>query len=154
MTQELMEDYRLLVADVYELAGTSRSTSEQLARRETCTAAQWHVMSVVSEEEFTAAAVARRLGLSRQAVQRVVNDLCDRGYLGSHGNPADRRAPLISLTPVGREVLTRLWTVSHQSRAQLLSESGLDRDDLQRARATLRRLLKAYEGTRENSSPE
>jgi len=104
-------------------------------------------MSVVSEEELTVAAAARRLGLSRQAVQRVANDLCDRGYLGSHANPADRRAPLIRLTPVGRDVLNRLWNVSHESRQRLLSTSGLDHEDLTRARATLQRLLQAYEKT-------
>jgi len=104
-------------------------------------------MSVVSEEELTVAAVARRLGLSRQAVQRVANDLRDVGYLESRANPGDGRAPLFSLTPRGRDVLTRLWNFSHQSRAQLLAKSGLDREDLQRARGTLQRLLQAYAGT-------
>jgi len=92
-------------------------------------------MSVVSEEELTVAAVARRLGLSRQAVQRVANDLRDVGYLESRANPGDGRAPLFSLTPRGR------------ARAQLLAKSGLDREDLQRARGTLQRLLQAYAGT-------
>ncbi|MGH3383638.1 MAG: MarR family winged helix-turn-helix transcriptional regulator [Nocardioidaceae bacterium] len=147
MTQELLEAYRLLVADVYELAGASRATSEQLARAEGCTAAQWHVMSVVSEEGLTVATAARRLGLSRQAVQRVANDLRDLGYVRSSTNPGDRRAPLIGLTRRGHGVLTRLWTASHESREQLLSSADLSPEDLLSARVTLRRLLRAYEQT-------
>ena len=41
--------YRLLVAEVYELAGRSRRTSDALARAAGQSVARWHLMSVVSD---------------------------------------------------------------------------------------------------------
>ncbi len=59
---EDLEVYRLLIADVYELAGQSRRTSESLARGLGQTAARWHVLSVLSDEPRSVATAARRLG--------------------------------------------------------------------------------------------
>lgn len=144
MSTELLESYRSLIADVYELAGVSRATSEDLARREGATAAQWHVLSVVSGGPMTVSAAARRLGLSRQSVQRVVNDLLESGDLRAAPNPADRRAPLIRLTAAGRRSLRRLFADSDADRADLLRRAGLSSADLDRARRALRRLILAY----------
>jgi DNA-binding MarR family transcriptional regulator len=144
MSQDLLDAYRMLVADVYELAGLSRATSEELARRHGRTAAQWHVMSVVSESEMTVAAAARRLGLSRQAVQRVVNDLLESGHLSARPDPDDRRAPLVTLTDEGRRTLRRLYDGSDTDRADLLGRAGVRPEELHQARTTLRRLIAAY----------
>jgi DNA-binding MarR family transcriptional regulator len=135
--------YRLLIADVYELAGASRASSESLARRHGCTAAQWHVLSVVSEAEMTVSAAAKRLGLSRQAVQRVANDLLRSGHLSARPNPADRRAPLVSLTEAGRTTLRRLFDGSDAARDALLQRSGVGLEDLQQARSTVQHLIAA-----------
>jgi DNA-binding MarR family transcriptional regulator len=140
----MLDSYRLLIADVYELAGVSRSTSEQLARRTGATAAQWHVLSVVSDEPLTVSAAARRLGLSRQSVQRVVNDLLASGDLRAAPDPDDRRAPLITLTAAGRRSLRRLFADSDANRAELLRRAGVSRAELDRARRSLRRLIDAY----------
>jgi len=72
---EASEQYRLLMADVYELAGLSRRTSEAIARELGQTVARWHVLSVLSAGPCTVPATARRLGLTRQGVQRVADDL-------------------------------------------------------------------------------
>lgn len=144
MSTEILQAYRLLIADVYELAGASRASSEVMARRHGCTAAQWHVLSVLSEDEMTVSAVAKRLGLSRQAVQRVADDLLDSGHLCARSNPRDRRAPLVSLTPSGRSTLRQLFDSSDAARTDLLGRSGAGAEELQQARAVLRHLIKAY----------
>jgi DNA-binding MarR family transcriptional regulator len=144
MSTQVLDAYRLLIADVYELAGASRTTSEGIARRFGRTAAQWHVLSVVSEAEMTVSAVARRLGLSRQAVQRVVNDLLDSDQLSARPNPDDRRAPLVAPTPEGRSTLQQLFDASDANRADLLRRAGVGREDLLQARTTLQRLIGAY----------
>lgn len=145
MSTDLLGTYRLLIADVYELAGTSRATSEGMARRLGLTAAQWHVLSVVSDAEMTVSAMARRLGLSRQAVQRVVNDLLESRHLSTRPNLHDRRAPLVTLTDSGRSTLRQLFDSSDTTRAELLMRSGVRQEDLQQARTTLQRLIVAYQ---------
>jgi DNA-binding MarR family transcriptional regulator len=56
----------------------------------------------------TVPAVAKRLDLPRQGVQRHVNDLSALGYVESRPNPAHRRSVLIDLTPAGSEVIDRV----------------------------------------------
>jgi DNA-binding MarR family transcriptional regulator len=44
------------------------------------------------------------MGLNRQGVQRIVNDLTKGGYVALRPNPNHRRAKLVVLTERGREV--------------------------------------------------
>lgn len=49
--------------------------------------------------------VAARLGVSRQFVQVVCNELLDRGFLEYADNPRHKRSKLAALTPAGRRAL-------------------------------------------------
>ncbi len=140
---EDLEAYRLLVDDVYELAGQSRRTSEALARELEQTAARWHLLSVVSEGPRTVAGAARRLGLARQSVQRVVDDLVAAGQVQLGANPDHARSPLIVLTDQGRATLAALVHSSDSNRRALLDQAQLTADQLNYARAVLTRLLAA-----------
>jgi DNA-binding MarR family transcriptional regulator len=135
--------YRLLIADVYELAGESRRTSEALAREVGQSAARWHVLSVVSDGPRTVAGAARRLGLARQSVQRVVDDLVAAGQLELRPNPDHARSPLIVITTTGAETLAQLVRRSDADRAEVLRRAGVTLAQLDQARGALRRLLTA-----------
>ncbi|MFC7023752.1 MarR family winged helix-turn-helix transcriptional regulator [Promicromonospora thailandica] len=135
------EEYRLLIADVYELAGTSRRTSEALAADAGQTVARWHTLSVFSADPMTVADGARRLGLARQSVQRVVRDLLAEGLLTSSPNPDHRTAPLIGTTARGAAVLAELVERSDADRRARLAAGGLTGAELRAARLTLRAVL-------------
>ncbi|TCN32249.1 DNA-binding MarR family transcriptional regulator [Kribbella orskensis] len=135
------ESYRLLVADVYELAGVSRGSSEQIASEQGQTVARWHVMSVLSDQAFTVPAIARRLGLTRQSVQRVADELVDDGVVKRSGNPDHQRSPLLALTTDGRETLRKIVIASDADRSQRLARAGVTVAELDAARETLRKLL-------------
>ncbi|TDO52594.1 DNA-binding MarR family transcriptional regulator [Kribbella sp. VKM Ac-2527] len=135
------ESYRLLVADVYELAGLSRRTSEATASAYGQSVARWHVMSVVSEQPLTVPAVARRLGLVRQSVQRVVDELVAEGILERTDNPDHQRSPLHQLSTAGRQTLKQLVAASDADRTQRLTRAGVTVAELDAARETLRKLL-------------
>jgi DNA-binding MarR family transcriptional regulator len=139
--EEDLEAYRLFIADVYELAGQSRRTSESLARELGQTAARWHVLSVLSAEPRTVATAARRLGLTRQSVQRVVDDLVEAGQLELHANPDHARAPLVSLTGAGRATLAAVVQNSDKDRGALLKRAQITAEELHAARRVLTRLL-------------
>lgn len=144
---DAVDAYRLLIADVYELAGVSRDTSERLAAEVGQTAARWHVLSAASEAPQTVPAIARRLGLTRQSVQRVVHDLCDAGLVELRTNPAHARSPLVALTAAGTSTLAKLWAASERSRADLLQRAGVTAEQLIEARRTIRALLDAFAAT-------
>ncbi|PVY29310.1 MarR family winged helix-turn-helix transcriptional regulator [Williamsia muralis] len=138
------EAYRLLIADVYELAGASRRTSEDVARRAGQTVARWHVLSVLSEPA-TVAGAARRLGLSRQSVHRVCGDLLREGLLESQDNPDHQTSPLLRLTSAGGAILAELVRESDVERSQLLARVGISANDLESTRTTVRALIIALE---------
>lgn len=138
-----MEEYRLLVADVYELAGLSRRTSEDLAGAVGQTAARWHVLSVLSDEPRTVPWAARRLGLAPQSVRRVVDDLVANGHLEAVDNPDHARSPLMRVTPSGRETLAELFARSAQDRTEVVARAGVTAQELAAAREVLRRLAGA-----------
>lgn len=68
------------------------------------TSARWQVMGAMalSGQPLTVAQIARVMGLTRQAVQRIVNELEKQGMLALSDNPAHTRARLADLTSEGR----------------------------------------------------
>ena len=143
VTQEDLVAHSLLIAEVYELAGESRRSSETQARELGQTAARWHVLSVVSDGPRTVASAARRLGLARQSVQRVVDDLVAAGQLERRDNPDHARAPLIALTSQGQATLDAL--MQRPDSQGVLERAELRQDELDHARGVLRKLLAALQ---------
>ena len=131
--------YRLLIANVYELAAVSRRESEPIAAAHGVTVTQWHAMSVLTDKDVTVPAIARRLGVTRQAVQRVTDQLVGSGHLEPRENPSHRSSPVMHLTDLGRRTLRDLWEASDEPRAQITR--GLSVEELFAASATLQKLL-------------
>lgn len=144
-----VESYRLLIADVYELAGASRRSSEEMARAEGQTAARWHVLSVLSDGARTVPSMARRLGLAAQSVQRVVSDLVAAGLVVATGNPDHARSPLFELTVEGRGRCERLFARSAADRAEVVARAGVSADELLAAREVVRKLAAALRDSSE-----
>lgn len=143
MSDTRNQAYRLLIADVYELAGLSRRISDRDAAAVGSTAARWHLLSALSEKPATVAEVARRLGQTRQSVQRVADDLTSSGDLARQQNPAHARSDLYTLTKQGAKLLKRLWAVSTPSRERVLNDAGLTTKKLVAASTHIRALRDA-----------
>lgn len=136
-----VDAYWRLIANVYELAAVSRRDSESIARQKSVTVTQWHTMSVLSGGDATAPHVAERLGVTRQAVQRVADQLLKSGHLERVRNPQHDTSPLLHLTGVGEKVLAELWAISDAPRAAMLA--AIDTGHLHAATTVLHELLLA-----------
>jgi DNA-binding MarR family transcriptional regulator len=143
MGEEMARAYRLLIAEVYELAGRSRGTSEAIARRHGQTTARWHVLSVLEDSDVTVPGIARRLGQARQSVQRVAGDLLAAGCVQAVANPDHQRSPLLRLTAEGRRLLHALNQDGAMDRTARLAAAGLTGEQLDQARHVLRTLIGA-----------
>ena len=143
---DLAAAYRLLIADVYELAGASRRTSETLAASFGQTVARWHLLSVISDGPRSVASTARRLGLARQSVQRVADRLVGEGLAVTEADPADARAPRLALTGAGRRVLDGLVGRSDAARSVQLAGADVTVADLRAARRVVRELRRVLDG--------
>jgi DNA-binding MarR family transcriptional regulator len=138
--------YRLLMANVYELAAVSRRESEIVARQQNVTVTQWHTMSVLSDGNAASVPqIAARLGVTRQAVQRVADQLLHSGHVERVTNPKHDTSPLLRLTSAGDEVLSELWELSDAPRARMLAD--VDAAKLHEATSTLQAVISALKGS-------
>jgi DNA-binding MarR family transcriptional regulator len=108
------------------------------------TSARWQVLGAVALAwtPLPVARVARNMGLSRQAVQRLVNDLAAGGLVEFAPNPYHRRARLVRLTAAGEHA----FRAADDRRAPWVDRLAGDLDArdvgvaLRVARALIRRL--------------
>ena len=101
---------------------------------------RWAVMSVLSGGARTVPQVARRLGVTRQSVQRVANLLAAEGLIESVTNPENARSPLFRLSERGEEVLAAITRAADPWLRRVGEE--LSFDDLRQARAALAVLMR------------
>ena len=133
----------LIVADIFELAGEFRESGERIAETVGLTQARWQVLSAVSAERKTVPQVARRLGVTRQGVQRLANLLVAEGAATFEANPDHRSSPHLVLTERGRFDLARLSKAAEAYHAAVARRMTVE--DLESLRAGLKRLIEAVE---------
>lgn len=92
-----------LMLDVFRVNGALLSAGDRLVAPLGLTSARWQVLGSIalSDRPLPVAHLARVMGLSRQAVQRVVNDLAGEGFVAFEENPHHKRAQLVVLTKKG-----------------------------------------------------
>ena len=140
------------IADVVELGGLFRRVADEIANQEGQTQTLWYALSVFSGQPLTVSQAARRLGTTRQAVQRSTNELIARGLAVTESNPDHRASPLIILSPLGRERLAQISKAASQARRQWFSDH--DVVALEAAHAEVRRLRDALRGAGRRNHPQ
>lgn len=95
----------------------------------------------VSEEPLTAPPGRAALGVSRQNVQRIANDLVALGLIDLMVNPDHRSSPLLTPTPAGKDALVRVTTRAEEWHCSLFAD--LPDEEIRATHASLRRLLGA-----------
>jgi DNA-binding MarR family transcriptional regulator len=132
------ETFTRVIDAVFACNGGFLAAGDALTGPVGLTAAQWQVLGFLEDGPATAAEVARRRGLRRQSVQETVNRLLRNGMLDRLPNPADARAPLLSLTRRAEEALRGLGAAQVEWAEEV--SAAVSRDDLETTLRTLRRL--------------
>ncbi|MGW1610103.1 MarR family winged helix-turn-helix transcriptional regulator [Streptomyces sp. NPDC002285] len=135
----MSDEVALLVADVFEAAGALRKSGEVIAASQGQTPARWQLLSVASGTPLTVAQAARRLGVARQGVQRLANDLASESLIDFRPNPEHRSSPLLELTPTGRRVLDEITVRAAEVHRRLAAD--IPADEITAARELLRRVI-------------
>ena len=91
-------------------SAVARVSKREIGSPDPMTNAIWQVMGAIdlAGQALTVAQIARRMGLARQGVQRIVNDLVKLGMLGFETNIDHKRALLISISEAGHKTLTEV----------------------------------------------
>jgi DNA-binding MarR family transcriptional regulator len=102
----------LIALESFVMSAAFRRHGDLLAGPQGQTQARWQVLRLASSDIYTVPQIARRLGVSRQSVQRLADVLIQEGLAKAADNPDHSASPLLILTPVGRGVLQRLAMVA------------------------------------------
>ncbi len=95
---------RQFILDLLRLEGALRRHTEGLTAEQSETPARWKVLTAAGCDVHTVPQIARRMGLTRQAVQRIANQLTEDGLAKFVENPDHRSSPILELTDDGREL--------------------------------------------------
>ena len=132
-----------VVLATFRLNGRLLEVANDLATAGGLTAAWWQVLGGVLDQPRTVAEIGRRMGMTRQGVQRVADLLVERGLAQYRPNPSHRRAKLLACTEAGYWAVRRITLVQHPWANRIGAEVGAD--ELRGALAAMRRLLAAVE---------
>jgi DNA-binding MarR family transcriptional regulator len=134
-----------LILEIFRLNGRLLSAGDALTRPRGQTSARWQVLGALDDNARTVADIGRRMGLTRQSVQRTADLLEADGLLAYGDNPAHQRAKLAMLTPRGRATLDAITTRQIEWANRIASR--LAENDLQRAIYTLQRVRQALDAS-------
>ena len=108
---------------------------------ETCglTRAQWTLIAVVARYPgATQRIVAEALEVREITAGRLVDRLCEEGYLRRDANPTDRRAYCVHLTPAAEPLLAKLDDLARIHEARIFA--GFETDALEKLDTLLDRI--------------
>jgi DNA-binding MarR family transcriptional regulator len=137
-----------LVLEIFRLNGALLVQGDRLVGDIGLTSARWQVMgaAALSPMPLSVAAIARNMGLTRQAVQRVADDLERAGFVRFAPNPHHQRAKLVVLTASGTAAY-RAATARQAPWANRLA-AGLDHRRIRAATTILRAISQRLDGDR------
>ena len=98
-----------LILRIFRTNGRLLLAGDQLVAPLGLTSARWQVLGSIAAagRPQPVAGLARDLGVTRQAVQRIANELERDGVIAFRSNPQHKRAQLVVLTDEGRTLFER-----------------------------------------------
>jgi DNA-binding MarR family transcriptional regulator len=129
-----------LILETFRLNGKLLDAGDELVGELGLTSARWQVLGAIDASTvlLPIAHIARNMGLSRQAVQRLANEMKDDGLLRFEPNPHHERAKLVLMTEKGKTAF-RSAMVKQRRWARTLAE-GLPIKSIEDAAGVLCRL--------------
>jgi DNA-binding MarR family transcriptional regulator len=144
---DIEQEMQHMYADIFEAAAVGRHQGDDMAGSVGQTQARWQTMWTIASGQLTVPQVARRLGVSRQNVQRIVDELRHDRLLELTDNPDHKTSPLLELTKAGRDQLSRINASAEDVHQRMLTHFT------ERDVKALRTLLSKFVGAIRATSP-
>jgi len=134
-----------LVLSVFRLNGLLIAEGDDMTEALGLTSARWKVIGVIalSSMGLTVPGIARVLGQSRQAVQRITDVMVTDGLLSYHSNPKHKRSVLVVLTEEGRTAYKDLRDV--QDPWAIQNTDDIPIEELDAGLRLVRRLIQKFD---------
>jgi len=146
--QDRAELLTVLTLAIFRTNGVLIATGDALTAPFGLSSARWQVMGAIAlaEQALTVARISRNMGLTRQGVQRLIDELEKHGFVDFQDNPHHKRAKLIRLTAQGHQAFDAIMQ-QWNARAARLAE-GMDTDSLNAAIGCLEQLSNGLDADR------
>ena len=133
-----------LVLSIFRLNGLLIAEGDAMTEKLGLTHARWKVIGAValSQNGLTVPGIARVLGQSRQAVQRITDVMVKDGLLEYTENPKHKRSVLVLLSQHGKNVYSNLREV--QDPWALDATGEIPSEELETALRLIQRLIKKF----------
>ena len=134
-----------LVLSVFRLNGLLIAEGDTMTENLGLTSARWKVIGVIalSNAGLTVPGIARVLGQSRQAVQRLTDVMVEDGLLLYQSNPKHKRSVLVTLTEVGKEAYNQLR--EEQDPWAIRNTEDIPTEELETSLRLVRRLIQKFD---------
>jgi len=134
-----------LVLSVFRLNGLLISEGDAMTQNMGLTHARWKVIAAIalSTNGLTVPGIARVLGQSRQAVQRITDVMVQDALLIYLPNPRHKRSVLVTLSDEGRVAYSQLREV--QDPWAIATTDDIPTEELDTALRLVRRLIKKFD---------
>ncbi len=133
-----------LTLNLLELTSAMETKAHEIATPHGQTPSHWKVLTSAGNELHTVPQIARRMGLSRQAVQKIANTLVADKLAFYETNPDHKTSPYLRLTPKGIQTVEAIAR-DHIAWSNAFSKS-LTLDHLKTTAKTLRDLCDRLHG--------
>jgi DNA-binding MarR family transcriptional regulator len=145
MSQPAKDAVTQLILETFRLNGCLLMAGDALVADVGLTSARWQVLGAIalSPVPLPVAHIARNMGLTRQAVQRLANAMERDGLLRFAPNPHHQRAKLVLLTPLGKAAYDA--TMKRQGPWASSLANGLSIKQIAAVTATLRTIRQRLE---------
>lgn len=129
-----------LILETFRLNGRLLEAGDDLVGELGLTSARWQVLGAIdaSRVPLSVSQIARNMGLSRQAVQRLANEMTDDGLLVYRENPHHSRAKLVVMTEQGKKAFLSAMKLQERWAAKLAE--GVEPQAVAAAASVLRTL--------------
>jgi len=127
-----------LILETFRFNGRLLTAGDRLTRPFKLSSARWQVLGAIVEKPLPVAQIARNMGLARQSVQRLADNLEKAGVVEYAPNPDHGRAKLVRLNEKGHRVMKALT----QSQIRWANEiaSGATSGEIESALSLMRKL--------------
>jgi DNA-binding MarR family transcriptional regulator len=122
---------RAIALKLTVIARQMRLSFDQRVERGGLTRAKWTLIAAVARNPgVTQRTIAEALEVREITAGRLIDRLCDEGYLKRRENPNDRRAYCVYLTPAAQPLLDKLDEIAKSREAEIFV--GFEADDLEK----------------------
>jgi DNA-binding MarR family transcriptional regulator len=143
-----------IAVETYGVSAAFRRHGEILAKKAGQTQPRWQVLRAASNSTLSVPQIARRLGVTRQHVQRIADALVVESLACYVVNPDHKTSSRLALTTTGRKALETITSSSvDYSRALASRLPGFDLGYLLASMKTLSAALSALDGERDLAHP-